>query len=59
MALIRQILWFAVFVISTISFVVLFENGPENFSTNVVKKVQEIQKFATDQIASKKDQKAP
>ena len=60
MALIRQLFWFAVFLISTLSFVVLFENGTTNFGTNVVEKVKEVQKFANDQInPPKKEQKTP
>ncbi|MEI6349740.1 MAG: hypothetical protein WCP06_01380 [Verrucomicrobiota bacterium] len=60
MALIRQLLWLAVFVISTLSFVVLFENGTTNFGPNVIEKVKELQKFASEQInPPKKEQKAP
>ena len=50
MALFRKIFWLAVFLISTLFFVVLFENGPEQFSKNFSKRVDELRKFVDEQV---------
>jgi hypothetical protein len=54
MALLRKLFWLAVYVISTLSFVVLFENGTANFSKNLGKQVGEVKKFVSGQISSGK-----
>ncbi|MEO6742598.1 MAG: hypothetical protein ABIP20_20330 [Chthoniobacteraceae bacterium] len=42
MALIRSLLWFALFVASTFCFVVLFENGISNFGENAQKEFESV-----------------
>ena len=42
MALIRSILWFALFAASTFSFVVLFEHGVSNFGTNAQREFESV-----------------
>ena len=59
MALIRQLFWFLVFVVSTLSFVVLFEHGPDNFGANFTKQVEALRTFVVEQTQTKKDAKAP
>ena len=50
MALIRNIFWLAVFVISTLCFVVLFEKGTYNFVPNVQTQVGEFAKAVQEQL---------
>jgi len=50
MALIRKLFWIVVFLISTLGFVVLFENGPANFADNFVKQAEALQGFVQDQL---------
>jgi hypothetical protein len=45
MDLIRKIFWVALFVFSTLCFVVLFEKGPDHFVPNVQKQVGEFSAF--------------
>lgn len=45
MALIRKLFWIAVFLTSTLAFVVLFEKGPDNFPENFVKQAQDFRTF--------------
>ena len=40
MALIRSLFWFAVFVVSTFSFTVIFEHGIGNFTGNAEKELK-------------------
>lgn len=54
MALLRKLFWIATFLISTLCFVVLFEHGPDNFSANLRKQVQEFAKFVDGQIHPEK-----
>ncbi len=62
MALIRKLFWIAVFLISTLAFVVLFEKGTNNFPENFVKQAKDFREFAEGYLkpdASKgKDKKA-
>lgn len=46
MALIRSILWFALFAASTFCFVVLFEHGFTNFGGNARKEFDAVKKMA-------------
>jgi len=58
MSLIRNIFWFAVFMVSTLSFVVLFEKGTTNFVPNVQKQFGEFVGMVKDQINPPKPDKA-
>ena len=53
MALVRKLFWLAVYLASTLAFVVLFENGTADFSKNLGKQVEEFQKFVTTQMSPK------
>ena len=57
MALFRKIFWVVVFMIATLSFIVLFEHGPEKFGANLGKQIEEIRKFVDEQMHPKKEQK--
>jgi hypothetical protein len=60
MDLIRKLFWFGVFVISTLSFVVLFEHGPENFGANLGKEISDVRAFVDEQVHSgQKPKKTP
>ncbi|MEI8233623.1 MAG: hypothetical protein WCH57_02935 [Verrucomicrobiota bacterium] len=50
MALFRKIFWLAVFVFSTLCFVVLFEKGPDHFVANLRKQIETVTRFVQDQI---------
>ena len=50
MALLRKLFWVALFVIATLSFVVLFEKGPQNFIPNLQKQIEEFTKTVKEQI---------
>ena len=52
MGLIRKIFWLALFVISTLCFVVLFEKGTTNFVPNVQKQAVEFGQAVREQIAA-------
>ena len=54
MALIRKIFWIALFLFSTLCFVVLFEKGPDHFVTNLQKQIETLTKAAQDQIKAGK-----
>ena len=58
MDLLRKIFWFLLFLVATLCFVVLFENGPVNFVPNVQKQFSEtvrlIEKTVGDQLHPKK-----
>lgn len=56
MGLIRTLFWFAVFVISTFAFTVLFEHGPNNFMANAQREFDSIKKFYDQKIERKGDQ---
>ena len=51
MALLRKIFWLAIFVISTLCFVVLFEKGPTHFLPNLQKQVSEFSMAVKEQLA--------
>jgi hypothetical protein len=50
MALLRNIFWLLVFLLSTLSFVVLFEKGPNNFVPNVKIQIEDFRKAVMDGI---------
>lgn len=51
MALLRKIFWLAVFLIATLSFVVLFEKGTTDFIPNLQKQAQEFNEMVRAQFA--------
>ncbi len=53
MALLRKLFWVAVFVASTLSFLVLFENGPKDFSKNFMGQVTELRKLVEGEMTRK------
>ncbi|GEM_PF-1599760 len=55
MTLIRSLFWFALFVFSTLCFVVLFEHGTTNFSKNMGVELHYFEKMYHTQIEHKKD----
>lgn len=57
MPLLRNIFWFAVFLISTLSFVVLFEKGPDNFVPNLKVQIEEFSKMVMDAVNPPKSDK--
>lgn len=60
MDLIRKLFWFGVFVVSTMSFVVLFEHGTDKFGANLGKEMTDLRAFIDQQVHSgKKGQKTP
>jgi hypothetical protein len=44
-ALIRKLFWFAVFLLATFCFIVLFEHGPSNFQENARKVSAELKEM--------------
>ncbi len=57
MALLRKLFWVAIFLISTLSFVVLFEHGPDKFTENLGKQVEDFYKFAEELLTPPKTEK--
>ena len=57
MALIRSILWFALFVVSTFCFCVIFERGVSDFPDNAKKEFHSLKTIFG--LASKKDAPKP
>ena len=59
MALLRGLLWFALFLVLTFCFVVLFEYGPRDFANGAQKEYARVKSFVvkrTEEIGqSKKD----
>jgi len=49
MAFIRTLFWVAIFLISTLGFVVLFEHGTDDFTTNLTKQVEAFTQFVKEQ----------
>jgi|GEM_PF-2300624 len=54
MAFIRTLFWIAVFVISTLGFVVLFEHGTTNFTKNLTKQAEALTRFVQEQTGTGK-----
>lgn len=54
--LIRKLFWFALFLIATFSFVVLFEHGPNDFAKNARTEFAGIQKLWSTPLQKKKDE---
>lgn len=52
--MIKNIIYFLVFLASTIGFVVLFESGPENYGASFEKKIKEISALVTGKSGEKK-----
>jgi len=57
MAFLRKLFWIAVFLISTLCFVVLFEHGTANFGDNLNKQIEEFRKFAEGLVSPAKGKK--
>lgn len=57
MAMLRNLLWLVVFLISTLSFVVLFEKGTTNFQANLQSQVTEFASMAKEQLNPPKPEK--
>jgi hypothetical protein len=49
MAVLRGFLWFALFIIFTFCFVVLFEYGPRDFTRGVQKEYARVKSFVVKQ----------
>jgi len=49
MALLRGIFWFALFIVFTFCFVVLFEYGPRDFANGVQKEYARVKSFVVKQ----------
>lgn len=56
MGLLRTLFWFAVFVVSTFAFTVLFEHGTVNYMANAQKEFETLKKYATAKVEKKGDQ---
>jgi len=57
MALLRGLFWFAIFIVFTFCFVVLFEYGPRDFTKGVRKEYARVKSFVvkqTEEIAKTK-----
>ena len=57
MILFRKLFWVAIFVVATLSFIVLFEHGSDHFGTNLTKQLGEMRTFVEGQIHPKKEKK--
>ena len=55
MSLLRKIFWLAVFLLSTLSFIVLFEHGPDKFQQNLTTEITEFHTFVDQQVHPKKE----
>jgi hypothetical protein len=51
MALLRGLFWFALFIVFTFCFVVLFEYGPRDFANGVKKEYARTKSFVVKQTA--------
>jgi hypothetical protein len=49
MALLRGLFWFALFIVLTFCFVVLFEHGPRDFANGVQKEYARVKSFIVKQ----------
>jgi hypothetical protein len=49
MALLRGLFWFALFIVLTFCFVVLFEYGPHSFTDGVQKEYARVKSFVVKQ----------
>lgn len=56
MGLIRSLFWFAIFLLSTFAFTVLFEHGPTNFAQNAQKEFETLKKLYSTKVEKKGDQ---
>jgi hypothetical protein len=55
MSLIRSLLWFALFLVSTFAFTVLFEHGTDNYFENAKKEKEYLQKMISSAPEKKKE----
>jgi hypothetical protein len=58
MAFLRGLFWFALFIVFTFCFVVLFEYGPRSFPSGVQKEYVRVKSFVakqTEKIAKRKN----
>lgn len=58
MGLLRMIFWVALFLASTFAFTVLFEHGPEGYSTNAKAEWTSLMKYY-DELRNGKSDKPP
>lgn len=56
MALLRKLFWFAMFLISTFCFVVLFEHGPRDFASSATTEFDNLKRFYGTKVERKKDE---
>lgn len=56
MGLIRLLLWFALFVVATFAFTVLFEHGPLNYVENAHKELEMLKKQYHTKLQPKADE---
>ena len=57
MALLRAFFWFALFIVFTFGFVVLFEYGPRDFANGVRKEYVRVRSFVEKQAEKIKPKK--
>jgi hypothetical protein len=55
MSLIRSLLWFALFLVATFAFTVLFEHGTDNYFENAKKEKEYLQKMISSAPEKKAD----
>lgn len=55
MGLIRTLFWFALFLVATFAFTVLFEHGPTDFAKNAEKEYALVEKMVNTKLERKKD----
>lgn len=56
MASLRSLFWFALFLVCTFAFTVLFEHGPSNFSDNAKKEYDYLSQMVATKPQKKKDE---
>ncbi|MDQ3621398.1 MAG: hypothetical protein M3463_02775 [Verrucomicrobiota bacterium] len=56
MGLIRMLLWFALFLVATFAFTVLFEHGPLNYVENAQKELETLQKQYNTKLSPRPDE---
>ena len=55
MGILRKLIFVIVFLLSTLSFLVIFENGFSDFGTNLGNQITDIQKMVTAPLEKKKE----
>lgn len=56
MGLIRTLFWFAVFIVATFAFTVLFEHGTTNYMANAQREFETLKKLYSKEVERKGDQ---